>query len=148
MIEIYQVREGLEPVAARLSCEYVRDEDLDYFEEHLSRYRAKPSIREDDPDAWRRLGKEFHNLFIRASNNERLIRIIEGMQDQIELFRGLGRTISPGAVSRTTVDEHMEILNALRARAPQRAEKAVRIHLKNGLKLRIDGLHKSRGLLP
>jgi DNA-binding GntR family transcriptional regulator len=142
MIEIYQVREGLEPVAARLSCKFIQDEDLDYFEERLHRYKSKPSLRDDDPEAYRRFGKEFHSLFIRASNNARLIGVIEGIQDQIELFRGLSRTISPRAATRSAVDEHIEILNALKARAPQRAERAVRIHLKNGLKLRIDGLQK------
>lgn len=142
MIEIYQVREGLEPIAARVSCAFLEPNDLQFYEDALKRYQSKPSLRDDDPDAWRRLGRDFHNLFIRASRNHRLIKVIEGMQDQIELFRGLGRTISRRGLVNSAIEEHLEILNALKARAPARAEKAVRVHLQNGLKYRLEGLHQ------
>lgn len=144
MIEIYEIREGLEPIAARLCCPHVRDEDLDHHEEQLKRYRARPDLRAEDPEKWRRLGQEFHNLFIHGSKNQRLIRTIESMRDQIELFRGLGRTINPKSDVRSAVDEHWEILLALRARNPQDAEKAVRAHLRNGLRHRLEALQARR----
>lgn len=144
MIEIYQMREGLEPLAARLSCAHLDYEELDRHEEQLSRYRARPSLRTEDPGQWRRLGRDFHNLFIQASRNARLISAIQGMQHQIELFRGLGRTINPRTDLKSAVDEHWEILQALRARSPQRAEKAVRAHLQNGLRYRLEALHGTK----
>ncbi len=144
MIEIYEMREGLEPLAARLACSHLADEDLDHHEEQLSRYRARPALRHEDPAKWRRLGRDFHNMFIHASNNARLIRVIEGMQHQIELFRGLGRTINPRTDLKSAVEEHGEILQALRARNPQRAEKAVRAHLQNGLRYRLEALQTKR----
>ena len=140
MIEIYEMREGLEPLAARLCCPHLKDEDLDHHEEQLKRYRARPSLRAEDPEKWRLLGQEFHNLFIRGSKNARLIHVIEGMRHQIELFRGLGRTINPKTDVKSAIEEHWEILQALRARNPQRAEKAVRAHLHNGLRLRLEAL--------
>ena len=144
MIEIYHVREGLEPLAARLSCPYLADEDLDHHETQLNRYRARPALRQEDPGRWRRLGRDFHNMFIHASKNARLIGVIEGMQSQIELFRGLGRTINPRTDLKSAVEEHAEILHALRARNPQRAEKAVRAHLQNGLRYRLEALQARR----
>lgn len=144
MIEIYQMREGLEPLAARLACANLTDEHLDRHEEQLSRYRARPALRHEDPGKWRRLGRDFHNMFIHASKNARLIRAIEGMQHQIELFRGLGRTINPRTDLKSAVEEHAEILQALRARSPQRAEKAVRAHLQNGLRYRLEALQAKR----
>ena len=140
MIEIYQVREGLEPLAARLACSNIADEHLDHHEAQLDRYRSRPALRQEDPGKWRRLGRDFHNMFIHASKNARLIRTIEGMQHQIELFRGLGRTINPRTDLKSAVEEHTEILQALRTRNPQRAEKAVRAHLQNGLRLRLEAL--------
>ena|SRR5689334_14620964 len=140
MIEIYEMREGLEPLAARLCCPHIKDDDLDHHEEQLKRYRARPALRQDDPEKWRLLGQEFHNLFIHGSKNARLIRVIEGMRHQIELFRGLGRTINPKSDLKSAIEEHWEILQALRARNPQRAEKAVRAHLHNGLRLRLEAL--------
>lgn len=144
MIEIYQVREGLEPLAARLACEHVTDDQLDHHEQHLSRYRLRPGLRQEDPGKWRQLGRDFHNMFIHASKNARLIRVIEGMQHQIELFRGLGRTINPRTDLKSAVEEHSEILHALRARNPRRAEKAVRAHLQNGLRYRLEALQAKR----
>lgn len=144
MIEIYEVREGLEPLAARLACAHLTDEELDVHEELLGRYRARPALRSENPGKWRRAGQDFHNMFIHASKNSRLIRVIEGMRHQIELFRGLGRTINPQTDFRTSLDEHHEILQALRARNAQRAEKAVRAHLQNGLRLRLEALQKKR----
>ena len=83
-------------------------------------------------------------MFIHASKNARLIRVIEGMQHQIELFRGLGRTINPRTDIKSAIEEHGEILQALRARDPQRSENAVRTHLQNGLRYRLEALQKKR----
>ena len=44
----------------------------------------------------------------------------------------------------SAVEEHWEILHALRARNPQRAEKAVRAHLQNGLRYRLEALQARR----
>jgi DNA-binding GntR family transcriptional regulator len=144
MIEIYQMREGLEPLAARLACDYLADADLLYHETQLKRYRARPALRQENPVKWRLLGRDFHNLFIHASKNARLIHTIESMRHQIELFRGLGGNLNPRTDLKSAVDEHWDILQALRTRNPQRAEKAVRTHLQNGLRQRIEALHGTR----
>src|SRR5258706_1366412 len=144
MIEIYQMREGLEPLAARLACPHLADGDLDHHEEQLSRYRARPALRQEDPGQWRRLGRDFHNMFIHGSKNARLIRVIEGMQHQIELFRGLGRNINPRTDLKSAVEEHGEILQALRARNPQPAEETVVAPFQNRLRYRLEALQATR----
>lgn len=140
LIEIYEVRLGLEPVAARLSCPHVSLQELAAFEREFNCYLRDPERGDGDQDKWQQLGRNFHNLFVRASRNTRLIQIMDGMQDQIELFRGLGRAISPHAVSKPVIEEHLEIADALQARNPRRAERAVRNHLQNRLRSRIDAL--------
>ena len=144
VIEIYQVREGLEPIAARLGCPYVRAADLDRFQEQFNLYKNRASRRDNDPDEWLKLGRDFHDLFIRASQNGRIIQAIEGLRGQIELVRGISRSASVRSVAQSSVDEHLEILHALRARAPQRVEKAVRTHLQNALQHKLETLQQSR----
>lgn len=141
LIEIYQIREGLEPLAARLACAHLTDAELDYHDKKMKRYVANPRLREAEPAEWLRLGWELHYMFIQASKNARLIDVIERMQNQIELFRALGRTVVPRTDTYAAIDEHWEILSALRARDPGRAEHAVRAHLQNGLSKRLEGLH-------
>ena len=143
LIEVYQIREGLEPLAARLACAHVTEAELDYHEKQIKRYRANPRLREQDPATWLQLGWELHHMFINASKNARLIEVIERMQNQIELFRGLGRAV-PREETHAAVEEHWEIVSALRARDPAHAEQAVRAHLQNGLRKRLEGLHTKR----
>lgn len=141
MIEIYQIREGLEPIAARLACAHLDVKELRFFEDALKRCRAKPAALDDDPDAWRALGRDFHNLFIRASKNQRLITALDALHDQIELFRGLGRSLNAPRLTVDAVEEHLSILDALKARDAARAERAVRTHIQNGLKARLKLFH-------
>jgi DNA-binding GntR family transcriptional regulator len=140
MVEIYQVRIALEPLAARLACPHLSVDELARIETELDRYKAKSSLMTSDAASYLRLGRELHSLFIRASHNSRLIQVIEGMQDQIDLVRGIGRAISTNATSQSTLKEHFAIVRALKARDPDRADRAVRVHLQNGLKHRLDRL--------
>src|ERR1700754_3519704 len=79
VIQIYHVRIGLEPLAARLSCANITPTMLEPFERELRRFKQNPGSRKDNPDAWRRVGRDFHGLFIRASGSRRLIQILEGL---------------------------------------------------------------------
>lgn len=139
VIEIYQVREGLEPLAARLGCPHIPASDLDRFEEQFNRYKHRSSLR-DDVDGWRKLGRDFHDLFIRASQNGRIIQAIEGLRGQIELVRGLSRSADVRTVAQSSIEEHLAILRALKAGSAQRAEKAVRLHLQNALRHKLEAL--------
>jgi DNA-binding GntR family transcriptional regulator len=143
VIEIYQMREGLEPIAARLSCPHIAEDALHKFEDQFNRFKTTPALCTNDAGSLLRLGHDFHVLFVRASHNSRLIRAIEGMQDQIDLVRGLGRTVSVRAHSESTLQEHLDILHAFKARDPERAESAVRVHLQNALRHRLDGLQQN-----
>jgi len=144
LIEIYEIREGLEPLAARLSCARLNEDEIARHEKQLKRYRADPKLRDRQPGEWLRLGRDFHNMFIYACGNDRLIQTLERMRNQIELFRGLGRAIAPRDDMKTSIEEHWEILQALKKRDPERAEAAVRLHLKNGLKKRREALDGRR----
>ncbi len=142
VIEIYQVREGVEGMAARLSCGHINPERLDYFDKQLRRYMVKPSLREEQSEAWQKLGRDFHDMFIDACGNSRLIRSIEVLKDQIELFRGLTMAKEP-SFTKTAVEEHLEILRAFRENSPAKAEQAVRQHISNGLQYRIELLRRN-----
>src|ERR1700752_4278130 len=63
IIEIYNVREGLEPVAARLACPHIPTRELDHFEKELHRLNARPQLRVEEPQEWMRIGREFHMMF-------------------------------------------------------------------------------------
>src|SRR4029078_11670569 len=64
VIQIYHVRIGLERLAARLSCANISPEMTEPFQRELKRFKQNPNIRKEDPDAWRRVGRDFHGVFI------------------------------------------------------------------------------------
>jgi DNA-binding GntR family transcriptional regulator len=144
IIEIYNVREGLEPVAARLGCPNIPISELDHFDKELDRLNARPQLRFETPEEWMRIGRDFHMMFIRASHNNRLIQTVAGFQDQVDLARGLGRLVAQTG-NDTAIIEHIEILRALQARDPAAAEAAVRKHLRNGLQHRLARFAQGRG---
>jgi DNA-binding GntR family transcriptional regulator len=144
VVEIYNLREALEALAARLACPNIPDSSLDLFEQRLLRFREDPARRASEPLLWRKVGRGFHQMFVHASRSPRLVEMLALLHDQIELVRGIGRTVSRDAGHRSTVEEHLEILAGFRARDPDRAEKAVRIHLRNGLAYRLEGLQTLR----
>src|SRR3546814_9878177 len=70
LVEIYDVRVGLEPVAARLSCPHVELEALAVFEGHFRRFMDNPARDDRTHDEWPKIGAEFHNYFVRCSRNK------------------------------------------------------------------------------
>jgi len=138
MREIYQVREGLEPLAARMACTRIAAEQLDHFDEELSRYAEKPSLREEFPQAWLDHGRKFHDMFIYASGNKRLIQILEGLRGQIDLVRALGMSFTIPADAASPLNDHIAILRAFQARDAGLAAECVREHLQNGFRLRLE----------
>jgi DNA-binding GntR family transcriptional regulator len=144
VIEIYHVREGLEPIAARLACPHIPNSELDHCEKEMLRLDARPQLRYEEPEEWMRIGRDFHMMFVRASHNKRLIQTIASFQDQVDLARGLGRMVAQTG-NDTAITEHLEILRALQARNPAEAEAAVRKHLRNGLQHRLARFATSRG---
>jgi DNA-binding GntR family transcriptional regulator len=137
VIQIYHVRIGLEPLAARLGCARIPKSVLDSFEESFERFRQSAELRSEQSGELGQLGRNFHEVFIRASGSARLIQILDDMRDQINLVRGWARAVDRDTGHRLAIDEHLEILRALRSRDEDLVEKAVRSHLDNGLKYRL-----------
>ena len=78
-------------------------------------------------------GDEIHNFIIEAFGNNRLMEIYKRLQDHVVRNRIYFFDQSHPGRSEESFKEHLEILNALEAQDPLRAEQAVRNHLKNSI---------------
>ena len=78
-------------------------------------------------------GDQIHSFIFHAYGNRKLIREYQGLQEQI--IRITLYFLTPNRQERAakSFKEHLEIIDSLIARDPQRAEKAIRIHLQNSL---------------
>jgi DNA-binding GntR family transcriptional regulator len=76
-------------------------------------------------------GDQIHTFVFEAFGNKRLLEYYRRLQDHIERMRLYFFSQFRPERSEQSAIEHLEIINALIARDPERAENAMRTHLRN-----------------
>jgi DNA-binding GntR family transcriptional regulator len=127
--EIYEVRMGVEGIAAYLAAARGPTPRLLSFEDKLQSLLDDPAA---DLLTIQKLGWEFHDSIYEAAGNGELSRMNAGLRDQIGLTMDLPREHAPGRV-RATIGEHLTILRAIKARDAEAAQRAIYGHLSNAL---------------
>ncbi len=125
MREIFEVRTTLEGMCARLAAERITSEQIANMERvHRDFERV---IREGDNKALLAVDQKFHQLLYEASGNRFLARALEEMYTLVYRlsFFALDRM---GSV-RTNVEEHHDILEALKAGDGRSAEQHIQHHI-------------------
>lgn len=123
--EIYQMREILEGLAARLAAVTMDDALLDRLRDLMGRHEA--AVDRGDLDAHVAIDLEFHRLIRERAGNRRLMDALDTLQDQIRIVFRTSATI-PGRMQKA-VEEHRAILEAFERRDPDAAEAAARRHI-------------------
>ncbi len=123
--DMLHVRIMLETFAARLTIERLDDATLQAMEEQVERARAA-GVQVDLQSNFD-LGLEFHDLLVAACGNRKVVQLYENLKRhqtryQHFAFARLGRDIR-------ALDEHADILAALRRRDLTAVETLLRAHL-------------------
>jgi len=127
MVELYQFREALEGMAARLAAttmtEAQKAELRTAFEAHAR------AIHDSDMAGHIEHDREFHELFISGSGNGRIAGELARVRDQLTLFT---RRMSarPDAMTVPIVEAHEAILTAIEEGRARDAESAARGHVR------------------
>ena len=136
MISIQDIRELFE-IREVLECEVIKRAALKADPERVEAIREKFVTSESDSkkasEGHFKSGDEVHAFIFETFGNKRLKEIYKRLQDHIVRSRIHFFNQSPSGRSQEAFKEHLEILDALEARDPVRAEKAVRDHLQNSL---------------
>jgi GntR family transcriptional repressor for pyruvate dehydrogenase complex len=122
-LELIAVRRILEPAATRLAAERMDDDTLTELERLVVSVERAPTEAERIP-----FDAEFHALVARRSDNETLASMLAAVSSRTIRARAWRGVADQGASSRT-VTQHREILEALSARDPDRAEAAALLHV-------------------
>lgn len=134
LAEIYALRQVLEGYAARTAAERMSQAQLDEIEAISKQIALCVGQTEEDDDALQRhaeLTNRLHLEIARASGNDRLIRLIEQYRDyflNVDFLKMYDR-----ATMSRMQDQHVKIIEALRARNAERAERLVREHFADAL---------------
>lgn len=125
--EIYELRDALEGLAARLAAQRGGPELAQSLEETLNRQRE--AARAGDLEAYGDLDLAFHRLLWEASGNQRLRRMAENLDGQVRLLISTSAAV-PGRLPQA-LEEHRVILTRIASADPAGAETAMRAHIQN-----------------
>ena len=126
LIQLYQVREALEGMAARLAARYMSDEEIAgmqaLLDSHFDKVKDGQSYYQEAGDV------DFHYRIVTGSKNDHLISVlVDGLYHLVRMYRvQLGMA---GPRVSTAFDEHRHIVNAIANRDEELAEMLMRRHI-------------------
>lgn len=126
--DAYEVRAALFGLAARLAAERATEAELAALDEMLN---VMDGLAERESlDDYYPVNLRFHHVILAACGNRRLVTDYAALIKELHLFRARG-LLRGGGLHLSNL-EHRKIVDALRARDPERAFKAAFDHVENG----------------
>lgn len=127
---LYITREALEGMSARLASERMSDAKLRELRELLESHSHQPELAAGEAYIQRSKDDDFHFSIIRGAKCDRLERLLmDEIYYQLKIHRRKSST-QPGR-AQAALSEHHAIVQALESRDPDRAEAAMRTHIRN-----------------
>jgi len=121
-LEIYKIRERLEPLAFSESARRMTEEQIDAVHRALARLRE---IR--DPGEWIEADREFHLTLYAGLQTERMLGMIVGFWNATQRYRRILLTTFDDRDFQLADDEHRLMVDALLSGEIDRGEDVVRI---------------------
>lgn len=135
--DVLEVRKGMEVLAVSLACQRITKEELDKLDEIERKFQAQ--IEAGNLTELAELDVEFHDTIYKATNNQRLVQLLNNLREQMYRYRV--EYLKDIAVRRTLAEEHRSICEALRAGDETQALDYIRVHIDNQQKAIIRGLN-------
>ncbi|MGC1416992.1 MAG: GntR family transcriptional regulator, partial [Candidatus Acidiferrum sp.] len=125
--ELFELREALEGMAARLAALRMPDSAVSELQETLQRHQA--AIEAGDVDAHVTLDQEFHHMIAVGSGNERLASSIEQLRDQTSVLVRVN-SLRPGGMDDGVLRAHGRVARSIARRDGDQAEARIREHIR------------------
>jgi DNA-binding GntR family transcriptional regulator len=120
-LELYQVREALEGLAARLAALYANEKILDKMGEILE--NQIKVVEKGDLLGYSRTDFDFHSLIHKMSRNAVLQEMLESLKTKMQPI-----TVEVRPLLQRLYEDHLEIIDVIRAKDPEKSEKVLRRH--------------------
>lgn len=135
---LYRIQSVLEGLAGR---EAIPNLNKDHFEkmEKYATLLEKYSLEKNSIE-YEKVNFNFHSIFWNASDNERLIKLVYNIREQLQRFRSITRRY-PERFKNLAAD-HRKILEAAVQRDGEKAEGLLRRHVEKQSKYIVDLLEK------
>ncbi len=133
--EFYAIKSIMEGYAARRACENLSEKDLDRLQ--AINDKLAELAKTGDIKNFFKVHNGFHELFIKAADNEKLRELIAGLVTKFQRLRFTSLSL-PGRMA-ISVQEHEKIIDAFRKKDADLAETLVRKNAEYGGKVLMDG---------
>jgi DNA-binding GntR family transcriptional regulator len=120
--EFYAIKSLLEGYAAGIACARLTEKDIKKLKDLNA--EMEKSADKNNVKAFFNLDNRFHEVFLKACGNEKLITVTHQTVQQFERFRVTALSL-PGRMQ-NSVRQHAEIIRALEARDEERVAGLVR----------------------
>ena len=124
LADVYEIREVLEGLAARLAAEHADNTLVEELAEIHEQHRE--AVERGDQSAHVALDTRFHALTREGADNAWLSELLDQIRGKIQLAM---LSTSVGGGREQALAEHGEILRAIQQRDPDAAERAARTHI-------------------
>lgn len=124
-IEIYQIRERVEPLLLRTSMEGLRTSAIDRLEELAAHMAASNSTEE-----FLKLDREFHLLSYSGADTVQLGDLVHRLWNTTQHYRRAYTTLLDPDSHRIIHDEHHMLTTAIREADPEAAEQVLTGHIR------------------
>lgn len=124
-LQLFQTRKILEPGICSLAAQHITEEELTHLEDCVERSKGGPGNLE----VYLQADLDLHEIITQAARNPLLNRIMASIRSLGRASRQRTSTL-PGVFAQT-IQDHQEIISALRAHDAQAAHQAMLTHLEH-----------------
>lgn len=139
--EFYAIKSILEGYAARIAAGRLNDREIERL--NTINDRLEQLAREGDVKTFFRVHNEFHELFIKASGNNKLLDLIGQLMMKFNRLRMASLSL-PGRME-VSVQEHRKIIQAFRAQDGEEADRIVSKSAAYGGQVLIQSMAREEG---
>lgn len=137
-ISLYEIKSVLEGLAARLAAANMKEKEISKLEKINN--ELKELIDKNDLESFYRVHTRFHEGFVKACGNKRLIQMISNLNDHFSRFGIISLTL-PGQFEKA-FQQHAEIIEAFKGGDEDIAEQKVKTNVLTGGRVLVEHLSR------
>ena len=125
--DVLEVRRALEELAVEMACNRIEPEKIDELE--IAHRQFKEALESNDVTHIAERDVKFHEIIYEATDNQKLVQMINNLREYMYRYRV--EYIKDKEKRIILIEEHKDILEALRTHDIKRAKLAMRKHIDN-----------------
>lgn len=134
--EIYDLREVLEGLGARLACKHITEDNINRLKKIL--ILMEDAIKKKEYNEYLELHKDYNNIILSSSKNKRLQSMMKNIYEHLISLRSVSLYTEDRRF--LALEEHKQIVDAIERKDELGAEEITKKHIRKAKKAFFDNL--------